>query len=427
MNISELLKGRETCECGKSHLCPIKKVEIGKGAIGRIPSLTEAYKRVFLICDGNTYKAGGKSVESVISDKICGRIIFSGDEILIPNESAIENARCAVPDGCELIIGVGSGVINDISKYVSFILGLPYYIVATAPSMDGYASPGSALILDGMKVTLNARVPEAIIADTDVLKNAPMDMILAGYGDVIGKYSCLADWKLSSIVNGEYICDFVIGETYAQADKTRSLAKGLLKRDADAIEALIEALIAVGILMAYVGNSRPASGSEHHFSHYFEIVGIVKGEKYLPHGADVFYSSAETAKIREELLSLSATDVLPCRSDKEKYESDIRRIYGKIADEVLSLQNKLTLYSDTERRISVYKEKLDEIKAVLKSAPSFSEVCKMLSEVGFEYSDFLSFYGERKIKDAYLYAKDLKDRYTVLWMYYDLYSSDEGK
>ena len=144
-------------------------------------------------------------------------------------------------------------------KHVSFKHSLPYFIVATAPSMDGYASVGAALILDGMKVTLNAAVPRAILADTAVLANAPFEMIQAGYGDIIGKYSCLNDWRLAALVNGEYICDFVVSETYAQVEKTVALAEGIKARSPEAIGALMEALVAVGILMAYVGPISPTA------------------------------------------------------------------------------------------------------------------------------------------------------------------------
>ena len=182
----------------------------------------------------------------------------------------------------------------------------------------------------------------------------------------------------------------------------------------------MEALVTVGILMAYVGNSRPASGSEHHFSHYFEITGIVRGERYLPHGIDVFYSAAETAKIREKILALDVSSLSPTVFDAEKYEREIKRIYGSVADEVISLQNRLGLYDDIEKRVAIYKERFSEIKQILSDAPSFADMCEMMLEVGMNYSDFLDFYGEAKINDAYLYAKDLKDRYTVLWAYFDL-------
>lgn len=75
--------------------------------------------------------------------------------------------------------------------------------------MDGYASSGAAMIIGNMKVTYNAHVPEAIIGDVDVLKEAPMEMIQSGYGDIIGKLSCLNDWKLSVVVNDEFFCQYV--------------------------------------------------------------------------------------------------------------------------------------------------------------------------------------------------------------------------
>ena len=136
--------------------------------------------------------------------------------------------------------------------------------------MDGYASKGAAMIMGNMKVTYNAHVPAAIIGDTNILKDAPMDLIKSGYGDILGKYSCLNDWKLAHVVNDEYICDYVYDLTFEMLTKTQDLGPALLARDPEAIKTLMEALVGVGIAMAYVGNSRPASGSEHHLSHFFE-------------------------------------------------------------------------------------------------------------------------------------------------------------
>jgi glycerol-1-phosphate dehydrogenase [NAD(P)+] len=286
--------------------------------------------------------------------------------------------------------------------------------------MDGYASKGSELILEGMKVTLNANVPKAIIADVNMLKDAPFEMIQAGYGDIIGKYSCLNDWKLSHLVNGEYLCEYVMNATYEAVEKTVSLADGLVLRDAEAIKALMEALVAVGILMAYVGNSRPASGSEHHLSHYFEIVGIVRGESYLTHGIDVCYSAIETAKLREELLALENTDDFAFSFDQEKYENEIRRIYSSVADEVLALQKKMGWYEID--RVSTYREKWADIRKILADCPSSAEMLALTEKIGLSYESFVKLYGAKKIADAHLYAKDLKDRYSVLWMYYELLS-----
>lgn len=421
MTVSELLFGKTDCACGMQHLCPIDHVIIEKNACTALRELTEAYKSVLIVADKNTFAACGKRVTDNLSNVTSDTLIYDRDGILVPNEEAIELLASRVTEKTDLIIGIGSGVINDLCKIVSFRASLPYFIVATAPSMDGYASKGSALILDGMKVTLNANVPKAIIADTEVLASAPMDMIRAGYGDIIGKYSCLNDWRLSHLVNGEYICDFVMQATYDTVEETVRLADGIRERSPEAIGALMEALVAVGILMAYVGNSRPASGSEHHMSHYFEIVGIVRGEEYLPHGIDVCCSAVETARLRERLLSLNNIDDMEYSFDKEEYEREIRRIYGSVADEVIALQNKMGWYNVD--RVSVYKEKWTEIRTILADCPSSERMLELCERVGISYSDFTTLYGTDKISDGILYSKDLKDRYTVLWMYYDLFSN----
>ncbi len=77
---------------------------------------------------------------------------------------------------------------------------LPYIIIATAPSVDGFASDCAPLIVKNMRVTYEAKVPNAIIGDITILKDAPMDMIAAGVGDILGKYTCLVDWKLANMI-----------------------------------------------------------------------------------------------------------------------------------------------------------------------------------------------------------------------------------
>ena len=218
-----------------SHYCPIKYLVIEEGALKKIPELVAEYSNILLVADVNTYRVCGKEVEELISDKVESTLVYEGEGVLVPNEEAIDKLQAKVTDKTDLIVGVGSGVINDLCKQVSFANKLPYYIVATAPSMDGYASKGSALILGGMKVTLNADVPTAIIADVDVIKNAPFDMIQAGYGDIIGKFSCLNDWKLSHVVNGEYICDYVYNATLDTTKETLGLASKLNERDPEAV------------------------------------------------------------------------------------------------------------------------------------------------------------------------------------------------
>ena len=420
MTISELLSGIPTCSCGRAHLCPTKTVVIEDGALSRLPAITEGYGHILLVADRNTYTACGEEVARILGARIAAEQIFeTGEALLVPNEAAIAAIAARLTDEIDLIVGVGSGVINDLCKIVAFEHGLLYDIVATAPSMDGYASNGAALILGGMKITKNAAVPRAIIADTRVLAAAPADMIRAGYGDIIGKLSCLLDWRLSSVINGEYLCERVWRETYDIATRTVRAADEIRGGSPRAIGELMEALVAVGILMAYVGNSRPASGSEHHLSHYFEIVGILRGEPYLPHGIDVAYSAIETARLRERLSALECPRTTPY--DPQKVAREIRRIYGALADDLLALQEKVGFYATD--RSAIYEEKWGQIKEILLSYPSASEMQTYVEQIGLDYvHGFRAFYGDEKIADALAYAKDLKDRFTVLWLAYDLLS-----
>ena len=416
MDIQSLLKPKK-CSCGMTHTCQIKDVIIAPGAIDALSDLLVDYRHILLVADTNTYAVCGDAVAKQIGDKAENQQIFACEGFLIPNEAAIEALERRITPKTDLIVGVGSGVIQDLCKYVSFRADLPYFIVATAPSMDGYASGGAAMIVGNMKVTYPARVPRAIIADTTILKDAPMDMIRSGYGDILGKFSCLCDWKLSHVVNGEPLCQFVYDLTYEMLCKTKDLGARLLARDEAAIGTLTEALVGVGVAMAYAGNSRPASGSEHHLSHFFEVTGILNHEPYFMHGTDVAYSSCVTEILREELLLLEPP-FRKKRFDRAAFETEMRRVFAGAADGVIALQNKLGWIE--EDRTALYAEKWEEIRRVLSEAPSQEETAACLQSVGLDTDAFIKLYGKEKIKTAVENAMYLKDRYTVLWLYNDL-------
>ena len=415
MNIAELLKGID-CSCGKHHACDIGYVAIERGAIDHLKKLCEGKQNVLLVADENTYKAAGQQTMAALAGKTLRSVIFSGATILIPNEEAVAEVEKKL-EGIDVIVGIGSGVIQDLCKYVSFSSGIPYYIVATAPSMDGYASSGAAMIMGGMKVTYSAKVPDAILADPVVLKDAPFPMIQAGYGDIVGKYSALNDWKLSHAVKDEYFCQYIYDLTFDMLKKTLELADGLVQRDEESVKVLMEALVGVGIAMSFAGNSRPASGSEHHLSHYFEITGIVTDTEYLTHGIDVAYSTVKTAEIREALLNRQWPAV-SYRQERSEYEAAMKAVYHEVAEGCIALQDKVGHYAAD--RMPIYLAKEEEIRAILAEHPKASEIEAMLTAVGMSMDEFYKIYDTEKIEKALVYAKDLKDRYTVLWMHYDM-------
>ena len=416
MNFTEMLKPIK-CSCGQTHSCDIKHVIVEENAISKISALVADYKNILLVADKNTYGVCGEAVKAQLGDRCYDTVVFMCDGYLVPNEESVAEVQKHLAANTDLIVGIGSGVIQDLCKYVSFEAKLPYYIVATAPSMDGYASKGAAMIMGNMKVTYNAHVPAAIIGDTNILKDAPMDLIKSGYGDILGKYSCLNDWKLAHVVNDEYICDYVYDLTFEMLTKTQDLGPALLAREPEAIKTLMEALVGVGIAMAYVGNSRPASGSEHHLSHFFEVTGLLEDKPYFLHGIDVVYSAVYTEILREELLKLDA----PTEGDKltdDEYAEKIKAIYSEAADGVIALQRKLGWYNID--KMPVYREKWAEIKKVLAEVPSSERLIEYLKSIDLDINEFKAQYGEEKINNSLFFAKDLKDRYSVLWLYFAL-------
>lgn len=420
MDISSLPRKIEDCSCGLVHSCDIDDMIIEKGANKKIPALLTSYgcRNVVVVSDNNTHPLCAANIGSDI--KAAGikvtEMVYVREGVLVPDEKAIIQLLEKVSSATDMIVGVGSGVINDICKYVSFKIRVPYIIAATAPSMDGYASTGAAMIIGNMKVTYNAHVPKAIIGDTDILKGAPLDMIRAGLGDMIGKLSCLNDWKLSHIITGEVMCDYVYDMTDSAVKKCIADTAGIVSRDGNSIKNLMDALVIVGVAMSYMGNSRPASGSEHHLSHFYEVINIMSGAEYFLHGIDVAYSTAVTNGLRRKLAAENVS-AFARRFDNDAWKADIRRIYGSAAEGVIALQERLELYTD--KNLARIAERWEEIRTALLEVPSYAQTVTLLNAAGLDINEFYKMYGIDMIRNSIAYAKDLKDRYTVLWLLED--------
>ena len=277
-----------SCACGKSHKVDIQAIRVGSGVIQELPGILRdlGASHIFLVADNYTYEAAGRQVEQLLDQAGLAyhKRVFQTETPLVPNEYALGSVLAAMTSQDDMLLAVGSGTLNDVTKYVSARTGIPYVIAATAPSMDGYASTVAPTILDGFKTTLPAVYPAAIVADVDILKDAPMPMLTAGFGDIIGKFTSLADWRLSHQLNGEYYCPEVAGVIEAAVETCAANAKALAQREPQAIQAVTEALILSGLAMGMVGVSRPASGAEHQMAHYWEMDALRRGEEHPLHG-----------------------------------------------------------------------------------------------------------------------------------------------
>ena len=263
------------CGCGKEHKIMVKDIIIESEAIKKLSMIMEkeGFKNITIICDENTYAAAGEEIKEIIPN---GKFINLKSENLHANEITVQNVYECLSVENDVLIALGSGTIHDITRYVAYNKDIPFISVPTAASVDGFVSTVAAMTWRGYKKTFTAVSPIYVVADTDIFKEAPYRLTASGVSDLIGKYTALVDWKISSIVIGEYICNKVCNMEIDAVNKLCECVDDLVLGKSEAYEQLMYALILSGLAMQIIGNSRPASGAEHHMSHLWEMEVINK-------------------------------------------------------------------------------------------------------------------------------------------------------
>ncbi len=364
------------CSCGKHHQMSIEKLIMGKGVLSRICEIAEPFRngKILMVSDNHTYDAAGEKVLELLEGdefQVKNLILDSGDGILIPDESVVGKVLLNVEKETNLLIGVGSGSINDTVKYISSRTKIPYVVVCTAPSMDGYVADGAPLILEGRKISFEATLPYGVLGDTDIMKHAPQRMIQAGFGDVLGKLTALADWKLAKELNGDYYCETCVTLVERALLKVISRVDGLAKREDEAILFLIEALNLTGVAMGLLGISRPASGAEHMLSHYWEMDFIAKGKFPELHGIKVGIATPIIAEIFDIMKDDIPKEIMEDAPQKEYCEDLLRRVEAPVSPREIGIDRELfyqsILKGNTVRnrysilQLAVDKGKINEI------------------------------------------------------------------
>lgn len=288
----------------------IDAIHLRAGALEELPLYLEqhAMHSVQLVVDANTYAVAGKRIEAELERHRVQQHTTSiqanpiGD-VIADEASIIQLLLDLQQHAPAAVIAIGGGTLHDIVRYAAYTAGLPFLSVPTAPSVDGFNSKGAPILVRGYKKTIAAIGPSAIFADLDLLAGAPQAMVAAGFGDMLGKYTSLFDWKFGACTRQEPYLEEAAAMTRQALLACVNQAALIARRDEEGIAILMNALIESGLAMLRFGKSHPASGSEHHLSHYWEMAYIAQGRKQLLHGAKVGVACIEISRLYHQLAA----------------------------------------------------------------------------------------------------------------------------
>ena len=184
-------------------------------------------------------------------------------------ESVIEAAR---EFSADFLVGVGGGKAIDVAKMAGNELGRGLVSVPTAASHDGIVSGRGSIPEGDSRHSVAAEPPMAVVADTGILADAPWELTTAGCADIISNYTAVKDWRLAQRLRGVPFSEYgaALAEMTAEmlVDAAPSIRPGL----EESSWLVVKALVSSGVAMSIAGSSRPASGSEHLFSHRLDRI-----------------------------------------------------------------------------------------------------------------------------------------------------------
>jgi glycerol-1-phosphate dehydrogenase [NAD(P)+] len=421
----DMAEFRKPCSCGRQHEIIVDDIIIEQGAIEKLPEILArkeyaSFKKIAMVCDENTYEAAGKKVASLLPD--LAKVILDPDN-LHANEHGVEAAKKELDKigDVDLMIAVGSGTVHDITRYHAYNMKIPFFSVPTAASVDGFVSTVAAMTWHGFKKSFTAVSPIVVIADSDIFKNAPMRLTASGVADLLGKYTALADWKIAHVLTGEYICKEICDLEYRALDELIQSLDGLNNGDAAAYEQLMYGLLLSGIAMQMTGNSRPASGAEHHMSHLWEMevyndyIDFYHGEKVgvgLVTASKIYHQAAKYMKEHE----FSVKEKMDVEEEAIKNAFTKPGMYESIMEE--NTPNLLELIHSQDLI-----DKKDEIIKIIEEIPTADELKAMLAKVkGVNCLEDLGFDHSFQKKTAFL-SPYVRARITYMRVlkFYDFY------
>jgi glycerol-1-phosphate dehydrogenase [NAD(P)+] len=250
-----------------------REVIVGKGTLNRIPEVVKRLGlsgKALVMSDSKCYDVAGKAVSGFLEESGLAVDFLLVKTMTINDVLAVEDQIKELKP--QVLFGVGGGTIIDAAKVSSGSQNIPFISVPTTVSHDGIASPLASIKGSDKPYSILAQAPLAIIADTEVIAQAPWRFVISGCGDVIAKLTAVKDWKLSHQEKNEYYGEYAASLALMSAKLVIENADLIVYRADEGLRVLLEALISCGVAMSIAGSSRPCSGSEHLFSHALDLV-----------------------------------------------------------------------------------------------------------------------------------------------------------
>jgi glycerol-1-phosphate dehydrogenase [NAD(P)+] len=381
----------------------------------------EGFARVRVVSDTATHAALGADVESALRDAGIGaRSTVFADRDLAADARSVFRLLADDDPAERLYAAVGSGTVTDIARFACDRTGRDFASLPTAPSVDAYSSVVAPMMIDGVKRSVSARAPIAIFADPAVLAAAPRAMIASGFGDMIAKLTADADWRLGALAWGEAYDAPIAARSVAAARACAAAADSIGAAEERGIRVLIGALIESGTCMALAGNSRPASGAEHLYAHYWEMKLYGEGRPPILHGLKAGFGTIEAARLWDAVRELPAAEArrrlescaLP---DPAAEEARMRESFGAQAPEIAAAHGRFLSMPGGElarlaRRLA---DAWDEVAAIASSVPSAAETRALLEKARCPVDAAVLGLGAEEVRLAFRDAHYLRERFTV--------------
>lgn len=410
-----------------------KALEFGVGCMKKVPDMFKKLfpgKKAIVVADNNTFKAAGQTVDTYLRESgldVEAPFIFEDPE-LFAEWKYIEQLEAYLKERDVIAVAVGSGVINDLTKLVSHHLGRRYIIVGTAASMDGYTAYGASITYEGNKQTFDCPAPMGAALDPTIAAKAPEGMSASGYADLMAKIPAGADWIIADCVGSEAVDPFAFALVQDKLRDALSEPDAVAAGDVEATGKLADGLIMSGFAMQAISSSRPASGTDHQFSHFWDMEGLCYEGKHVSHGFKVAIGTLVSTACLEYLLTKDFTklDIDACLAawpTWDEMEAHIREIFaGKPGHLARGLVESKGKYCDKEtlrKQLEAVKNNWPELKEkISKQIIPFDEVYDCLKRVRAPYEPEMIGVTKERLRSTFRCIPFMRNRFTGIDLIY---------